>query len=102
MPDALPQSHIFGGGATSSVMSPAVAILLVLLSISLLVLPRKYLIIPFLSGAFLIWLSAQVYFGGVHWLGLRILILVASLRVLLSRPKGEGKPSRFGRESSTR
>jgi hypothetical protein len=95
MPDALPQSHIFGGGATSSIISPAVAILLVLLSILLLVLPRKYLIIPFLSGAFLIWLSAQVYFGGVHWLALRILILVASVRVLLSRPKGDGKPSRF-------
>src|SRR5215467_10501167 len=96
MPDAIEQSHIFGGGVTASVLSPAVALLLALLGILILVLPRKFVIFPFLSGAFLIWLGVQVYIGGVHWLALRILILVACIRLALFRPRGEVKPSRFG------
>jgi hypothetical protein len=96
MPDAIQQSHIFGGGAASSILSPAVAVMLVVLGILILALPRKFVIFPFLSGAFLIWLGAQVYVGGVHWLALRILILFACVRLALSRPRGEVKPSRFG------
>jgi hypothetical protein len=95
MPDSLPQSHIFGGGVTSSIMSPAVAVVLVLLSILILTLPRKYVVIPFLSGTFLIWLPAQFYFAGVHWLGLRILTLVALVRVVLPRSKGKDGLFRF-------
>lgn len=77
-------------------MSPAVAVMLALLGILILVLPRKYVMFPFLSGAFLIWLTAQVYVAGVHWLALRILILIACIRLAASRPHGEIKPSRFG------
>lgn len=95
MPDPIPQSHIFGGGITSSIMSPAAMLMLVLLGILILALPRKYVIVPFLSGAFLIWLTAQFYFAGVHWLALRVLILVAFVRVVFSRPQGEDKRSRF-------
>ena len=68
MPDAIEQSHIFGGGASASILSPAVAVLLAVLAVLILLLPRKFVVFPFLSGAFLIWLSAQVYLGGVHWL----------------------------------
>jgi hypothetical protein len=96
MPDAIEQSHVFGGGTVASVLSPAVALLLAVLGILILVLPRKYVIFPFLSGAFLIWLSAQIYVGGVHWLALRILILVACLRLALFRPQGQPIRSRFG------
>lgn len=95
MPDTLPQSHIFGGGATDSVMTPAIAILLIALCLLILLLPRKFMIVPFLCGAFLIWLGVQVYVAQVHWLALRILILVACIRVAVSRPKGEEKPKRF-------
>lgn len=96
MPDAIEQSHIFGGGAAASVLSPAIAALLAVLCLLILVLPRKFVIFPFLSGAFLIWLGVQVYIGGVHWLALRILILVACIRLAIFRPRGEVKPSRFG------
>jgi hypothetical protein len=96
MPDAIEQSHIFGGGAGASILSPAVAVLLAVFGILILLLPRKFVIFPFLSGAFLIWLGAQIYVGGVHWLALRILILFACVRLAFARPRGEVKPSRFG------
>jgi hypothetical protein len=96
MPDAIEQSHIFGGGAGASILSPAVAVLLVVFGVLILLLPRKFVILPFLSGAFLIWLGAQVYVGGVHWLALRILILLACARLVFSHPYGGVKPSRFG------
>jgi hypothetical protein len=95
MPDALPQSHIFGGGATASVMTPAIMILLILLSIMIIALPRKYVIIPVFSGAFLIWLGAQFYLAGVHWLALRVLILIALTRVVLFKSKSVDNNSRF-------
>lgn len=96
MPDAIEQSHIFGGGAGASILSPAVAALLAVFGILILLLPRKFVIFPFLSGAFVIWLGAQIYVGGVHWLALRILILFACVRLAFSRPRGDVKPSRFG------
>src|SRR5262245_42141626 len=96
MPDAIQQSHIFGGGAASSILSPAVAVMLVLFGVLILALPRKFVMVPFLSGAFLIWLSSQVYVGGIHWLALRILILFACARLAFSRPRGEIRPSRLG------
>ena len=96
MPEALEQSHIFGGGAAVSILSPAAALMLVVFGILILLLPRKFIIFPFLSGAFLIWLGAQVYVGGMHWLALRILILFACIRLAFSRPRGDVKPSRFG------
>ena len=96
MPDAIEQSHIFGGGASASILSPAVAVMLVLFGVLILVLPRKFVIFPFFGGAFLIWISAQVYVAGVHWLALRILVLLACIRLAFSRPQGDGKPSRFG------
>jgi len=76
-------------------MTPAVMVLLLLLGLLLIFLPRKYAIIPLLSGAFLICLGSQLYVVGVHWLALRLLILVGLLRMVLSRPgDGEAK-SRF-------
>jgi len=95
MPDAVPQSHIFGGGVTASVMTPAILVLLLVLGLLIFVLPRKFVIIPFLSGAFLIWLGAQFYFAGVHWLALRVLVLITLARMIISRPKGEDKGSRI-------
>jgi hypothetical protein len=93
--EPMDQSHIFGGGAAASVMTPFVMILLVLLCVLILSLPRRFVIVPVLSGAFLVWLPAQIYLLGVHWLVFRILILVGLLRVLASSPEGKGKPSRF-------
>jgi hypothetical protein len=95
MPDAVPQSHIFGGGVTASVMTPTILVLLLVLGLLILVLPRKFVIIPFLSGAFLIWLGAQFYFAGVHWLALRILVLITVARMIVSRPKVEDEGSRI-------
>src|ERR1700739_897835 len=95
MPDAVPQSHIFGGGASASVMTPAILVLFIVLALMILLLPRQFIIIPFLSGAFLIWLGGQFYVAGVHWLVLRVLIFVTLGRVLLTKPKGEDGLFRF-------
>jgi len=76
-------------------MSPGILILFLILALAILVLPRKLLIIPFLTGAFLMWLSAQFYVGGVHWLVLRLLILLVLARLIFFRPKEGDEPSRI-------
>jgi len=95
MPDPTPISHVFGGGATASIMSPGILALFIVLGLAILVLPRKLLIIPFLSGVFLIWLGAQFYVVGVHWLVLRILILLTLVRFAVYRPKDQLDRSRI-------
>jgi hypothetical protein len=77
-------------------MNPAVAVLLVVLCLLLLLLPRKYAVIPLLSGLFLIWLGSQLYVAGVHWLALRLLILTGLLRIAISKPQDQGARSKLG------
>jgi hypothetical protein len=76
-------------------MTPAILVLFIIFGLMILVLPRKFIIIPVLSGAFLIWLGAQFYVAGVHWLVLRILILITVGRMLPTKPKEDDGPSRL-------
>jgi hypothetical protein len=59
----------------------------------ILVLPRKYVIVPFLFFTFLVLLGQQVYVGGVHWPALRIVILAGCVR--LAGNKFSSKSSLF-------
>ena len=76
-------------------MSPGILALFVILALAILALPRKFLIIPFLSGAFLVWLTAQFYIAGVHWLVLRLIILLTLVRFAFFRPTEGEEPSRI-------
>lgn len=79
----MPDTPAFGGGATATILHPAVLVALILILLSVLVLPRKYVIVPILLGIFLIPLGQQVYAFGVHWLVGRIIFLCCLLRVLV-------------------
>jgi hypothetical protein len=75
--DNLATSH----GATVSVLHPLVAVAMILAIVALLVLPRKYALVAFLSVALLAPFGQQLYVGGVHVFVARILILVGWMRM---------------------
>lgn len=79
------QEHIFGGGATSTASTPVGLTLLILAILFILVLPRKYVIVPVLLSLFLIPSINQLYIAGVHWFFPRIIVLCGLLRISLLR-----------------
>jgi hypothetical protein len=92
MPDHPDQSHAFGGGASESILSPIVLVGMLIAIVMILVLPRKYLIIPFLFFAFLVPAGQQVYLLGVHWITLRIIILAGFVRLTRNRFSSKSSP----------
>jgi hypothetical protein len=90
VPDHPDQSHVFGGGATDTVLSPIVLGGMLVAILLMLVLPRKYVIVPVLFFTFLVPGGQQVYLVGVHWLTLRIIILAGFVRLV----RGEFSTSR--------
>lgn len=90
MPDHPDQSHAFGGGATDSVLSPIVLVGMLIAILFILVLPRRYVVIPFLFFAFLAPGGQQVYAIGVHWLTLRIVVLAGLIRLFREKSSSRG------------
>jgi hypothetical protein len=82
-----PHGPKFGGGATATLLHPAVVVLMLLAIVLFFVLPRKYVIVPVMTATFLIPIGQQLLIGGVHLFVARILILVAFIRAFTSRPK---------------
>lgn len=90
MPTGPAQSHYFGGGTAETLLSPFVLVLL-LIAIGLIMgVPRKYVIIPVMGIAFLVPEGQSVYAVGVHWLVLRIVVLVGLLRVAILKASWKG------------
>lgn len=67
---------------TSATLSGAGAAILVVAAILIVCLPRRYAVAPFVLGVVLLPLGQQIYAAGVHWLGIRVLVLVALGRFL--------------------
>ncbi len=81
-----PMNYEFGGGVNHTIMHPAVMVATVVTILLMFVLPRKYVIIPFLLCVFLVPRGQQLYVAGMHWyVALRILMLAGL--VLLARSK---------------
>jgi hypothetical protein len=78
----IPDNMRVGGGANASSMTPPVLAILVIAVVLIWVLPRKYVIIPFLLSIFLTPFGKQLYIGGVHFFLPRILILCGWVRLL--------------------
>ncbi len=85
MQDVPDQSHNFGGGALESTIHPAVMVALAIGAVLILVLPRRFAIVPILFLAFLVPFGQQLYIAGVHFLVFRIVVLVAMLRIAISK-----------------
>lgn len=84
------QSSVFGGGPAATVLHPVVLVAMILAGILMFLLPRKYVLVPFLVVTFLAPFGQQVVLGGVHWFVFRILILFGWLRLLVD--KGVSRP----------
>ena len=74
----------FGGGLSGTALHPAVTVMLIIAILLILLLPRKYVIVPFLLAIFLTPFGQQLYVGGVHLFVPRILILFAWVRIGLT------------------
>jgi hypothetical protein len=96
MPEGPNQSHYFGGGPTETVLSPVVLVAMLIAILLILVLPRKYVVVPVLLIAFLVPIGQSVYAVGVHWLVLRIIVLVGLLRVVVMKFTSKKSPFACG------
>jgi hypothetical protein len=86
-----PENLRFGGGASETVLHPAVLIAMLIAMALIFLLPRKYVIWPFLCTAFLIPLGQSILVGGLHFFVIRIIILTVAVRMLgsaFSSPEG--------------
>ena len=75
----------FGGGADATTLNPIVLSALIVAAILILLLPRKYVILPVLCMTFLVPVSQQLFVGGVHLYIVRIIVLVGMFRMLSTK-----------------
>ncbi len=81
----IPHPNItFGAGALSSTLSPIGLVAMLIAIVMLLVMPRRWAIVPFLLFAYLVPLGQQIYLGGIHLFAIRIVILCGCLRFLVA------------------
>jgi hypothetical protein len=75
-------SHMsYGGGATETVLHPVMLAAMVLAIILMFVLPRRYVVLPFLYTVILFPHGQQLLVAGAHLYVCRILILAGCLRL---------------------
>ena len=75
-----PEHIRFGGGATETLVHPAVAVWMLVAIVLILTLPRKKAIIPFLLAFFTIPVGQVVLLGSLHFTVLRILVIAGLVR----------------------
>jgi hypothetical protein len=86
-----PENFSFGGGANETVLHPLVLVAMLLAIALILLLPRKYVIVPLLAITFMVPFGQELLISGLHFFVYRIVVLAASLRILfsmLSSPEG--------------
>jgi hypothetical protein len=87
-------THIrFGGGAADTMLSPQVAVLMLIGIVLILVLPRRKVIAAYLPLCLCIPLGEVVVLGGIHFTVLRILIMVGMVRAIIA--PGSASEGRF-------
>jgi hypothetical protein len=75
-----PEHFLFGGGAAETMLTPAVAVGMLIIIALIFTLPRNKVITPFLLGCLTIPLGQVVVLGGLHFTVLRILIIAGLIR----------------------
>jgi hypothetical protein len=78
-----PQNIRFGGGPLVSVLHPLVAVAMLAAVVLILLLPRKYAIVPLLLSLFLIPRGQQLVAVGLHFNTYRIVILAGLARLMV-------------------
>jgi len=77
--------NAFGHGAAGTLLHPVVIVAMIVTIILMLVLPRKYAVVPFILCVFLTPVGQQLYISGVHFFVLRILVLFGFLRIIFTK-----------------
>ena len=75
----------FGAGAADSTMSLVGLVAMLIAMVLVIVLPRKWVIVPFLTFVFLVPVGQQFTVGGFHLFAHRLVILCGCLRFLTKR-----------------
>jgi hypothetical protein len=75
-----PQNFRFGGGAADTMLTPVMAIAMLIVIGLIFTRPRNKVIVPFLLGCFTIPLQQVVVLGGLHFTVLRIVIIAGLIR----------------------
>src|SRR5271163_411670 len=75
-----PTNFRFGGGAADTLLTPVVAVAMLIVIALIFILPRNKVITPFLLACFTIPLGQVVVLGGLHFTVLRILIIAGLIR----------------------
>ena len=80
----MPPEHAktFGGGLQETTLNPVVLAALILASILMFVLPRKYAVVPFLVVTFLVPLEQSLVVAGAHFYVSRIIVLAGLGRLI--------------------
>src|SRR5271165_5288344 len=79
------EHYRFGGGVAETTLHPLVLVATVIAIILILMLPRKYAVIPFLVIVLLTPLGQVVVLGGIHLMVSRIVTLFVWLRLVKAR-----------------
>lgn len=79
----IPENMRFGGGSSASTIHPVILVAMLIAMLLIFLLPRKYVIVPFLLTALLTPFGENIYVAGVHIFVPRILVMVGWLRVLI-------------------
>jgi hypothetical protein len=82
----------FGGGAAETVLHPIVLVAMLVTIILLLLLPRKYMVVPFLLAIFLVPLGQHILLGGLHVFVFRLIVLSGWARLLWTKLTKKGGP----------
>jgi len=75
-----PEHFRFGGGAADTMLTPAMALAMLIVIGLIFTRPRNKVIVPFLLGCFTIPMQQVVVLGGQHFTSVRILIIAALIR----------------------
>src|SRR5271170_4783212 len=78
-------SPAFGGGATDTLLHPFVIVAMAVAIVLILVLPRRYVIVPILLATFLIPMGQQLVTAGLHWQAPRIIVMFGLLRLTVAK-----------------
>lgn len=76
----------FGGGVAETALGPGVLVLAALAIVLILTLRRRLILVPLMFALFLLPFGQTLVLGGVHLYVSRIVIAVALLRAVTSRP----------------
>jgi hypothetical protein len=80
-----PANNAFGGGATGTLLGPAVLTLMIVAIGLVFVIPRRFVLAPLMFAIFLLPVGQSIVLGGVHLFVSRILILAGLIRAITSR-----------------